>query len=200
MNLTDKKKTLKIIKTAASLLWWLVLLLLAALLVNIFAAKLSGRVPQVFGYSVMNIVSGSMEDEIPRGSYVLIKRVDAEEIKKGDVICFFSSDPNIYGIPNTHRVVEEPIVTDEGIEFVTRGDANPIPDGVTAKGERLIGVYVKRLDGLTSFVKLLDGNTPIIIMGVLFVSIAAMFVYATLVGAKGEATPENKKEDTENKE
>lgn len=200
MNLTDKKKTLKIIKTAASLLWWLVLLLLAALLVNIFAAKLSGRVPQVFGYSVMNIVSGSMEDEIPRGSYVLIKRVDAEEIKKGDVICFFSSDPNIYGIPNTHRVVEEPIVTDAGIEFVTRGDANPIPDGVTAKGDRLIGVYVKRLDGLTSFVKLLDGNTPIIIMGVLFVSIAAMFVYATLVGAKGEATPENKKEDTENKE
>ena len=200
MNLTDKKKTLKIIKTAASLLWWLVLLLLAALLVNIFAAKLSGRVPQVFGYSVMNIVSGSMEDEIPRGSYVLIKRVDAEEIKKGDVICFFSSDPNIYGIPNTHRVVEEPIVTDAGIEFVTRGDANPIPDGVTAKGDRLIGVYVKRLDGLTSFVKLLDGNTPIIIMGVLFVSIAAMFVYATLVGAKGEPTPENKKEDTENKE
>ena len=192
MNLTDKKKTIKILKTVASALWWLVLVLLAALLVNIFAAKLSGRVPSVFGYSVMNIVSGSMEDEIPRGSYVLIKRTDPEKVKKDDVICFYSSDPSIYGIPNTHRVVSDPIVTDSGIEFVTKGDANPIADSVTAKGDRLIGVYVKRLDGLTSFTRIIDGSTPIVIMGVLFVAIAVMFVYATLTAAKDGADPEKK--------
>ena len=203
MNLTEKNKSIKTLKTVASALWWLVLVLLAALLVNIFAAKISGRVPKVFGYSVMNIVSGSMEDEIPRDSYILIKSADPEQIKRGDVICFFSTDPAIYGIPNTHRVVADPIVTESGIEFVTKGDANAIEDSVTAKGDRLIGIYVKRLDGLTSFAKMLEGSTPIVIIGILFVSIAFMFVYATLSEAKGapnEKTEPQKEDEKANNE
>lgn len=180
---TKKKNIFQII---LSLLWWCAVALLFLLLVNVFGAKISGKVPSIFGYSIMNIVSGSMEDEIPKDSYILIKRTDAENVKKGDIICFYSSDPKIYGMPNTHRVVEDPIITEDGIEFVTRGDANGINDKVTAKGDRLIGVYVKTLDGLTAFTKLLHGKTMIIVIVCLQIAAFSMFGYGLYNAKKNE--------------
>ena len=187
MRISENKKTVKAIKRTVSAVWWIVLVLLVVLLVNIFGAKLTGNVPRVFGYSVMNIVSGSMEEEIPKGSYILIKKVSPEEIEKDDIICFYSTDPKIYGMPNTHRVVEEPIVTDSGIEFITKGDANPINDTETAKGDRLIGVYVKNLDGLTSFTNALSGNIIIIVILCLQICIIVMAVYAFALVKKNKS-------------
>lgn len=179
---TRIKRALKVCLSAA---WWAAVALLALLLVNIIGAKLQGRVPSVLGYSVMNIVSGSMEEEIPTGSYILIKRVNPEDVREGDIICFYSTEPAIYGMPNTHRVVEPPIVTENGIEFVTRGDANIINDRDTAKGDRLIGVYVKRLGGVTSFAEALDGGAMIIIIIALQICIAVMVIMSA-VRVKGE--------------
>lgn len=187
MRISENKKTVKAIKRTVSAVWWIVLVLLVVLLVNIFGAKLMGNVPRVFGYSVMNIVSGSMEEEIPKGSYILIKKVSPEEIEKDDIICFYSTDTKIYGMPNTHRVVEEPIVTDSGIEFITKGDANPINDTETAKGDRLIGVYVKNLDGLTAFANALSGNILIIVILCLQICIITMAVYAFALVKKNKS-------------
>lgn len=185
MTANNKKKLVKTIRLTAVTAWWCVLALLVALLVNIFGAKLLGRVPSVFGYSIMNIISGSMEDEIPKGSYILIKKQDAEEVEIGDIICFYSSDPLIYGMPNTHRVVD--IIEGEQIEFVTRGDANLREDKVTAKGENLIGVYVKRLDGLTAFSDFLKGNLLICVMIVLQICTISMFSYAIVTAKKNKS-------------
>lgn len=187
MRISENKKTVKAIKRTVSAVWWIVLVLLVVLLVNIFGAKLTGNVPRVFGYSVMNIVSGSMEEEIPKGSYILIKKVSPEEIEKDDIICFYSTDAKIYGMPNTHRVVEEPIVTDSGIEFITKGDANPINDTETAKGDRLIGVYVKNLDGLTAFANALSGNILIIVILCLQICIITMAVYVFALVKKNKS-------------
>lgn len=167
----------KLLKNTVSALWWCVLALLFALIVNIIGAKMAGRVPSVCGYSVMHIVSGSMEEKIPAGSYILIKKVSPDKVKINDIICFYSDDPAIYGLPNTHRVVEEPIRVGEGFEFVTRGDANPGKDHVTAKGERLIGVYVDTLDGLTAISSVMSGNTLVIIFIVLQLSVMGMALY-----------------------
>ena len=174
------KSKAKIIKRVCAALWWLMVVLLVLLLVKIIGAKLSGKVPTVFGYSVINIISGSMEDEIPKDSYILIKEVDASEVSRGDVICFYSSDPRIYGLPNTHRVVEEPIVTEGGIEFVTKGDASAANDIYTAKGDRLIGVYVKRLDALTAFSSFLSGYMMLFVIIGLQMCIITMIVYSVV--------------------
>ena len=192
------KNTKEVIKKSLGILWWGVTILLAIVLVNIIVSKISGKVPSAFGYSVVNIVSGSMEDEIPKDSYILIKKIDAHEVKRGDVICFYSTDPMIYGMPNTHRVVEDPIKTDEGYEFVTRGDANLIDDKVTAKGDRLIGIYVKKLDGLTAFSEFLSGNFIIFVIIGLQIAIVAMVAYSLIVvkrrGDDDEINAENSAE------
>ena len=189
------KNVIKIIKRTLSSLWWLALGLLVVLLVNIFGAKLSGDVPSIFGYSVMDIVSGSMEDTIPKDTYILIKKVAPEEIEKDDIICFYSTDSKIYGFPNTHRVVEEPIVTADGIEFITKGDANPVNDTETAKGDKLIGVYVKKLNGLTSFVNLLSINNIFFVIICLQICVAIMAGYAYMLSKKNK---NDTKTDNEN--
>ena len=180
MNSEKKTKKKSALGITLSALWWSAVVLLALLLVNILGAKMTGNVPSVFGYSIMNIVSGSMEDEIPKGSYILIKKIDPEDVKREDVICFYSTDPQIYGLPNTHRVVEEPINNNGSIEFVTRGDANPINDQETAKGENLIGVYVKRLDTLTAFSNALKGNMMIFVIITLQICMFGMALFAVV--------------------
>ncbi len=183
-----KKKILSAVKISLGVIWWLFVSLLAIILINIFSAKMSGRVPSVFGYSVMNIVSGSMEDEIPKDSYILIKRIDPAEVKKDDIICFYSTDPVIYGLPNTHRVAEEPIFKDGSYYFVTRGDANSVDDKVLAEGDKLIGIYVKNLDGVTALSRALEGNTLIVIISVIMVLMTGMVVYTAVSSSRKKNT------------
>ena len=187
IKIVKKTRSFKPVKLVLATLWWGAVIGLALLLVSIIGAKLKGEVPRFFGYSVMQIVSGSMEDEIPTGTYILIKKVDAEKIEQNDIICFFSDDALIQGYPNTHRVVEPPIQGENGLEFVTKGDANPIRDGVTAKEEKLIGRYVKNMDGLTAFSKMLEGNGMIILIMAMMIASVGMVTYSAIAKLKNDS-------------
>jgi len=76
------------------------------------------------------VYTGSMEPAIPVGSVVLIKPVDPETLKIGDIICFTLTEPTSI----THRIIN---ITDEG--FITKGDANEDPDQWTVRKENVIG-------------------------------------------------------------
>ncbi len=173
------KKILYILKITAKVLWWCVTLLVALLIISIISAKAKGEVPYFFGYSVMNIVSDSMEDKIPQGTFILIKKTDPSKIKLGDIICFYSDDPDIKDFPNTHVVVEDPICGENGIEFVTQGTANPTKDNYTAKGDKLIGKYITNLDGLTHFNEMLQGD-GIFIFIIALMGLSAVFMIVTI--------------------
>ena len=179
----------KIIKDIFGGLWWLTLIVLALVMFSIIGAKMRGKTPQIFGYSVMHIVTGSMGETIPEGSYILVEVVDPEQIKKDDIICFYSSDPAIYGMPNTHRVVEDPIYTENGIEFVTKGDANKVKDKYTAQSDRVIGRYVRSMDKLNAFVVLLDKGGMTVLIFVIEAIIMAMAV-GNFLRAKKQAAQE----------
>ena len=187
-------------KKITGALWWVLVILLAIILINVLGAKMRGEVPNIAGYSVLKIVSGSMGDEIPVGTYILVKSSSSDEVSEDDIICFYSTDPDIYGYPNTHRVVEPPIKNPDGsYEFVTKGDANPEADKYNAKGENLIGIYVKNLDLLTAFSQSLEGSGMIIVMVVLQIALLTMLAY-TLFRRKNESSDDasdTPKEDAE---
>ena len=192
-EMIQMKKTVGALKIAAKVFWWGATVLVALLIVSIIGAKAKGEVPYFFGYSVMNIISGSMEDDIPAGTYILIKKTDPSKIEKGDIICFYSDDPDIKGYPNTHAVYEDPIYGENGIEFVTKGTANPDKDKYTAKGDKLIGKHVKNLYGLTRFNEMLQGDGMFIFLMVL-TGLCAVFMIVPIfmkaseqsIGADGD--------------
>jgi signal peptidase I len=168
-----KKTVLRVLKYTLSGLWWLALLLGAVLIVSFVSAHFRGEVPRIGNYSVMHIVSESMEPTIEKDTYVLIKRVAPEEVKKGDIICFYSTDPTIYGYPNTHRVVEEPRMQDGNLVFDTKGDHNLIPDKEPAQAEHLIGVWVRNLTAFTAILNFLTQNFFLIFLLLALLGVAA---------------------------
>ena len=87
--------------------------------VIVLAAPLT--VPRVMGYEVYEVVSGSMEPEIPMGSVCYVKPVPPERVAEGDVIAFQKSETDVV----VHRVVYNK--TSLG-EMVTKGDNNNVED------------------------------------------------------------------------
>ena len=178
------KKATRILKTTVSAIWWLILVGAIVLVFTLIAAHMRGEVPRVFGYSLINIISGSMEPDIQPGDYILIKNVDPAEVEKGDIICFYSTDPTIYGYPNTHKVVEEPYVQDGEYYYVTKGTANPLPDTQPAEGGRLIGRYVTNLKALTSFLSFITNNMLVVIVLPLGLAMIVMFAGSVITAKK----------------
>ncbi len=103
-------------------------LLIAVSLFMLLAVVLTpaGQVPRVMGFSLLRLLTDSMEPEIPAQSMLLVKEVDPQTLEIGDVITFFSSDPTLSGALNTHRIVriETP---HSNLQFVTKGDTNEFP-------------------------------------------------------------------------
>lgn len=183
----------KIVKKTLSIIWWSVIVILSLTLGKVLISKMKGEVPSLFNYSILKIVSGSMEDSIPTGSYILVKKVDPEDIKENDIISFYSQDPIIYGLPNTHRVVE--VINVNGkYEFVTKGDANVAVDKVNAKEADLIGVYVKNLNLLTGFSNILQGKTMFVVLMVLQIAVCGIIVYYIIIKRKEDTNDEKTKE------
>ena len=120
----------------------LIVLLVIALGIALFL-RLSGRTKFLGGYTVIWVMSGSMEPGIPERSFILVKQAEAAEVEEGDVITFYSEDPQIAGKLNTHRVIE---VIGDHSEFVTKGDNNPTADKYSVKAEKVYAKYVKNLD------------------------------------------------------
>lgn len=83
------------------------------------AAPLS--VPRVLGYEVYDVVSGSMEPEIPMDSVCYVKPIVPEQLAEGDVVAFFKGGTDVV----VHRVVYNK--TSLG-ELVTKGDNNNVED------------------------------------------------------------------------
>ena len=89
----------------------------------------------------MRVLSGSMEPALETNSFILVKKAAPNEIEKGDIISFYSTDPALQGALNTHRVVD--IVHEEtGRVFITQGDANPIKDIYPVPEKNLVGRVV----------------------------------------------------------
>ena len=114
----------------------------------------AGQVPQVLGYSVFRVMTGSMEPEIREDSLLVVKKTPPEDIVPGDVISFFSPDPMLEGAVNTHRVVR--IEKENGrTQFITKGDANVIEDIYPTDASALVGRVVFQSYGLGKAVSLL---------------------------------------------
>ncbi len=83
--------------------------------------------PELFGWSRAVILSGSMEPSMSIGDLVIVHR--EKEYRVGDIVVFDSG-----GLSVTHRILEK---AQEG--FVTKGDANNVPDKELLSENHIIG-------------------------------------------------------------
>lgn len=119
--------------------------MLLIFVVYVAVCNYQGKPAKVFGRSVAKVLTGSMEPSIHEGDYVIIKSVDTDKLKTGDIITFYSEESEIYGMLNTHRIVG----VNENGEFITKGDANTYEDSTATKKENVVGIY----SGKSAFLK-----------------------------------------------
>lgn len=124
--------------------------------VAIYSKKTS---KQIFSYSVVWVLTGSMEPNIPAKSYILTKKIEAKDVSVGDVITFKSRDPELEGASNTHRVVA---IVGNNEKFITKGDNNPSEDYYEVYAEDVIAKYERGLPILTFFGRLYSSTAGFI--------------------------------------
>jgi len=106
------------------------LLFYAAIFIILLSVLTSGAdrgTPKVImGWSYYTVLSGSMQDEIPKNSLILVKHTDPGSLMVGDNITFMSD----HNKSVTHKIVEiyENYEDSGGRGFKTQGTNNPRPD------------------------------------------------------------------------
>lgn len=136
------------------------------ILLSVIISCLPVTVPRLMGYEIYDVVSGSMEPEIPVGSILYVEGLAPEDVEEGDVIAFWSN-----GSVVAHRVVKNKVV--EGT-FITKGDANAREDMNDIEYEALIG-RVKAHYPLLGHLTALYGSRVGKVYVICFAACGAMF-------------------------
>jgi signal peptidase I len=102
------------------------------LLLIVIISFIPVAVPEILGYEIYNVISGSMEPSIPVGSAIYVKYESPMNVNEGDVIAFYSMDSVI-----SHRVVAN---NHSENSFTTKGDANASADMNSVDYNSFIGV------------------------------------------------------------
>lgn len=156
-----------------SLLTGLLFIAIILIVGNTLYAQIKKDVPSFFGYSVINIISTSMEPAIPENTFILIERVSIEDVKIGDIITFYSKDPTIRGSLNTHRAVDFDVKSSDR-RIITKGDANLINDNYKVEREDLVGKHVKNLVTFGKFGRIFQNK--FFIIGIILIPAIILFV------------------------
>jgi len=116
---------------------------LSIILASVLVTRANGKTPQVFGYQLYRIESGSMDPTLGVGTLILSHSPEnAAGLKKDDIITFVSSD----GKTITHRIIEVVTSEDGSVSYRTKGD-NPInsPDNDPVLPQNVEAVFVLKI-------------------------------------------------------
>lgn len=149
--------------------------ILFSIVIGVLAVSAGGNgAPKAFGrYSAFVVLTGSMEDVIPKGSLVVTKHVDPYDLEIGDDITYMVSEKTTV----THRIVEiqeEYLDTGERA-FRTQGVMNQEPDRNPVAAVNVVGkvIYHNKILGIV--VSFGQENWPLVIF---FIVVMLLFIKA----------------------
>lgn len=181
------------VKKAFSVFTTLLLVGLLALLVYVTVSAARGKAVQVFGRSVLTVVTGSMEPTLHVGDYIFIEKTDPAKLKEGDIISFYSEQSDIFGMLVTHRIAA---VNDDGT-FITRGDANPVDDSVHVRPERIVGKYTRKAQLFRWASSFGDFRKLLLLAVMIMTSAAAIYEVITIGRLKHTLDEEKRSQELE---
>ena len=169
--------TRRVLTVIFSIITFLFLLLA---IYNFFTVRiLKNDYSNVFGYTVFEVVSGSMSPEIEKWDLILVKVGD--DYKEGDIISYKSKDAIV-----THRVIEK-----KDDVLITKGDANNTVDA-PVNSSLVIGKVVKTYRHLGAWIKVM--TTPKVMALSLISLVLVLYTISSFKHDKKDKTKKSKKE------
>lgn len=132
------------IKTAGGVIFLALSLLLVWSIISIQMTKSKGGIPNVLGFQLFVVESGSMEPTLKVGAVIVSRKPKDPEndLKVNDIVTFKTLSKAIV----THRIIEVVINDDGGKTYRTKGDnLQNSPDQELLSPDRVIGVFVARI-------------------------------------------------------
>lgn len=136
-------------------------------------------VPRAVGVTPFTVLTGSMEPAFAPGDVVLSQSRSPLSVRPGDVVTFH--DPSRDGELVTHRV-QSMRRSGDGVTFVTKGDANDLPEQWTVPADGRIGraaLAVPKVGHVLQWAGTREGKLGLIAVP------AALLVLLELVGLAG---------------
>ena len=150
-------------------------ILISLVVASLVISGKGGTGPRMLGpYSAFTVLTGSMEEVIPKGSLVVTQRVDPTELKVGDDITYMVSENTTI----THRIIEiqEDYLGTGERAFKTQGVMNETPDMNPVAAVNVVGKVIYHNKPLGTVVKYGQDNWPLII----FLIIVFLFFLKTV--------------------
>ncbi|MHA6694235.1 signal peptidase I [Homoserinimonas sp. A520] len=145
-------------------------------------------VPAVTGSTPMTVLTGSMEPTYPPGTLVIVKPIDAQDIRIGDPITYQIKSGETAVV--THRVISISHLTNGERSFTTKGDANGAADAVPVQPVQLKGKVWYSVPWIGYVNNLFNGQSRALIIPAIAI---ALFIYAGYMVASGIAAGAKKR-------
>ena len=161
--LKDKKWVEKVINIILNILIFIFgILLLMSIYNNIQTKIMKKSYADFFGFSMFEVQTGSMADEINPGDWIIVKNTN--KLKLNDIITYKLGDEYI-----THRIIE----VYNGI-YVTKGDANNTKDEPIVE-EQIVGKVVKILPYFGIYKKTI--LNPVVLISIIITIMICNFAF-----------------------
>ncbi|TCJ05786.1 signal peptidase I SipW [Cytobacillus praedii] len=186
-------------KILSSILTAILFINLVVMAILVISSKASGGEPQIFGYQLKSVLSGSMEPTFLTGSIIAVQPLEGEEkrsLKEGDVITFIDSEERLI----THRVIGIK-TSGEHVMYETKGDNNNAADIDPVLSDNVQAIYsgftIPYVGYFIDFAQSKEGSAILLITpGLLLLVYAAFSIYQGLK----ELDPQKKKTDSDTEE
>ena len=184
-NTTPKSRTYKALSLIYNLFYYTFGLLF--IVVVAFSVQSGNRYASLLGYSTFYVETRSMDSVMPRGSLIIVKEIDKNELDIGDDITFFEpiTDSQLTaGRIITHRIIEiDTQVSTRERSFKTKGVDNPAPDKEKVSANNVIGKVIFIIPGLGVYLTYIkERAVTVVILGVLillFIRLAMQYFKQT---------------------
>jgi len=134
----SEKKLRSPIAILSDLLFFLAI---GAILLSALGFSSRSGAPKMFlGYSYFTVLTSSMQSEIPKASFILVRHIDPQQIKVGDVVTYML-DANT---SVTHKVINiyDNYNNSGARGFQTKGVNNPDPDKDIVYAANIVGKVI----------------------------------------------------------
>ena len=141
MNVKSEMIFLKrILNICILIIFTTIVFAVASLIIQKFVIK--EEIPNVFGYKILQVMSGSMSGEFETGDTILIKEIKNEsDLKIGDIITYRIEKNTMV----THRIVNITKIG-EKLNYTLKGDANNTEDSEKVTFSNIEGIYIRKLN------------------------------------------------------
>ena len=160
----NKKKTQKkkrgMFALISDILFYLAIFMVLFAVLTSSPGNNNGTVRTFMGYSYFTVLTPSMQDEIPKGSFILVKKTEPQELNTGDNITFMK-DANT---SVTHKItnIYENYENSGAKGFQTKGVNNADPDKDIVYEANIVGKVIFVIPGMGAAISYLKTNIYII--------------------------------------